>query len=171
MMSSLRLSLGLALGMVMAFATSSFAANKDLVLEQFLRGSLHAEGQFRNAWTGKERRLTVIMQGTWDKAQRRLTLDEDITYEDGEKAKTTWIFTKKDDGSYSATRDGLEARVTEEEGAVILSYVGYFGGVGLDFVDRLELSTPTSILNTASVKFLGIIPVGSVTLTIHKKGH
>ena len=150
---------------------SQAASDKPLVLEQFLRGTLKAEGSFRNSWTGQERGVKVVMHGQWDAAQRVLTLDEDIAYSDGEKAKTQWVFTKQADGTYNAVRDGVAASVSTDQGAIILRYVAYFGGLGLDFVDRLELTDEKTILNTATVSFLGFIPVGSVTLTIHKNGH
>ena len=149
----------------------AFAKDNSLVLEQFLRGTLKAEGSFHNSWTGQERGLTVVMRGKWDAAQRVLTLDEDITYSDGEKAKTVWVFEKNEDGTYKARRDGVAADVSQDQGAVILRYVASFGGLGLDFVDRLELTDEKTVLNTATVHFLGIIPVGSVTLTIRKNGH
>lgn len=171
MMSSLMTRSLIVLSALFAFTFASYAKDKDLVLEQFLRGTLHAEGQFRNSWTGQERGLKVVMRGTWDNAQRILTLDEDITYADGEKGKVVWVFTKNEDGSYQATRNGVAATVSKDQGAVILRYTASFGGVGLDFVDRLALTDEKTILNTATVNFLGFIPVGSVTLTIHKNGH
>jgi len=171
MMSSLMTRSLIVLSALFAFTFASYAKDKDLVLEQFLRGTLHAEGQFRNSWTGQERGLKVVMRGTWDNAQRILTLDEDITYADGEKGKVVWVFSKNEDGSYQATRNGVAATVSKDQGAVILRYTASFGGVGLDFVDRLELTDEKTILNTATVNFLGFIPVGSVTLTIHKNGH
>jgi hypothetical protein len=170
MMSSLMTRSLLVLCALFAFTLPSHAKDKDLVLEQFLRGTLHAEGQFLNSWTGQVRYLTVEMRGTWDNAQRILTLNEDITYADGEKGKTVWVFTKNEDGTYQATRDGTAATVSRDQGAVILRYVASFGGISLDFVDRLELTDEKTILNTAKVSFLGFIPVGSVTLTIHKSG-
>jgi len=171
MMSSLVTRSLLVLIALFAYALPTYAKDKDLVLEQFLRGTLNAEGQFRNSWTGQVRNLTVVMRGTWDNAQRILTLNEDITYSDGEKGKVVWVFTKNDDGSYQATRDGGAATVSKDQGAVVLRYVASFGGLGLDFVDRLELTDEKTVLNTATVNFLGFIPVGSVTLTIHKNGH
>ncbi len=146
------------------------ASDKPLVLEQFLRGTLNAEGHFRNSWTGQDRGVKVVMHGKWDAAQRILTLDEDIAYSDGTTAKTQWVFTKQADGSYSAVRDGIAATVSTDQGAIILRYVAYFGGLGLDFVDRLELTDPRTVLNTATVSFLGFIPVGSVELTIRQTG-
>lgn len=171
MKRSLTTRFALSLLALMAFAVPSFAKDKELVLEQFLRGTLKAEGSFRNSWTGRERGLTVVMRGKWDNAQRVLTLDEDITYSDGEKGKVVWVFTKNEDGSYQAARDGVAATVSKDQGAIILRYVASFGGVGLDFVDRLELTDEKTVLNTATVSFLGFIPVGSVTLTIRKNGH
>lgn len=171
MMSSHMTRVLLAVIAIFTLAVPSFAKDKDLVLEQFLRGTLHAEGQFRNSWTGQVRDVTVVMRGKWDNAQRILTLDEDITYSDGEKGKVVWVFTKNEDGSYLASRDGTPATVSKDQGAIILRYVASFGGVGLDFVDRLELTDEKTILNTATVNFLGIIPVGSVTLTIRKNGN
>ncbi|MEI6572003.1 MAG: DUF3833 family protein [Alphaproteobacteria bacterium] len=171
MMLSLMTRSLIGLSALFAFAFPSYAKDKDLVLEQFLRGTLHAEGQFRNSWTGQERGLKVVMRGTWDNAQRILNLDEDITYSDGEKGKVVWVFTKNEDGSYQAKRDSVAATVSKDQGAVILRYTASFGGVGLDFIDRLELTDEKTVLNTATVNFLGFIPVGSVTLTIHKNGH
>lgn len=171
MMSSHMTRVILAVIAIFGLAVPSFAKDKDLVLERFLRGTLHAEGQFRNSWTGQVRDVTVVMRGKWDNAQRILTLDEDITYSDGEKGKVVWVFTKNEDGSYRASRDGTPATVSKDQGAIILRYVASFGGVGLDFVDRLELTDEKTILNTATVNFLGIILVGSVTLTIRKNGN
>lgn len=162
---------GVYAALLLSLSVPAFAAgDKPLVLEQFLRGTLHAEGHFRNSWTGQQRGVKVVMHGKWDAVQRVLTLDEDIAYSDGETAKTSWVFTKQADGTYSAVRDGVTATVSTDQGAIILRYVAYFGGLGLDFVDRLELTDARTVLNTATVSFLGFIPVGSVELTIRQAG-
>jgi hypothetical protein len=158
------------LGMVIGapFALASTHAERDLVMEEFFRGRLHAEGKFTSSWTGSERGVKVVMNGAWNAKARTLTLKEDIVYSDGEKAKTVWEFTKNEDGSYSAIRDGKPAEISVEDGVVYLRYPAEIGGYNLHFVDKMELIDGKTVLNTADVHAFGFLTAGTVELTIRK---
>ena len=146
------------------------SAERGLVMEDFFRGRLLAEGKFVSSWTGSERGVKVVMNGTWNAKAKTLTLKEDIVYSDGEKAKTVWVFTKNDDGSYSAVRDGRDAEISIDDGVVFLRYPAEIGGYNLRFVDKMELIDSKTVLNTADVHAFGFLTAGNVELKIRKAG-
>ncbi len=152
------------------FALASTHADRGLVMEEFFRGRLYAEGKFVSSWTGSERGVKVVMNGTWNAKARTLTLKEDIVYSDGEKARTVWVFTKNEDGSYSAERDGNPAEISVEDGVVFLRYPAEIGGYNLHFVDKMELIDRKTVLNTADVHAFGFLTAGTVELKIRKAG-
>ena len=152
------------------FVMANTPSERGLVMEDFFRGRLHAEGKFVSSWGRSERGVKVVMNGTWNAKAKTLTLKEDIVYSDGEKAKTVWVFTKNDDGSYSAVRDGKEADISIEDGVVFLRYPAEIGGYNLHFVDKMELIDSKTVLNTADVHAFGFLTAGNVELKIRKAG-
>ena len=152
------------------FVMASTHGERGLVMEDFFRGRLVAEGKFVSSWTGSERGVKVVMNGTWNAKAKTLTLKEDIAYSDGEKAKTVWVFTKNEDGSYSAERDGKPAEISVEDGVVFLRYPAEIGGYNLHFVDKMELIDGKTVLNTADVHAFGFFTSGTVELKIRKAG-
>lgn len=152
------------------YALASTHAERGLVMEEFFRGRLYAEGKFTSSWGSSERRVKVVMNGTWNEKAQTLTLKEDIVYSDGEKAKTVWVFVKSEDGSYSAERDGKPAEISVEDGVVYLRYPAEIGGYNLHFVDKMELVDGKTVLNTADVHAFGFLTAGNVEMTIRKAG-
>jgi hypothetical protein len=148
------------------------AAGK-LVLEDFFRGPLIAEGEFLNTRDGTRRGLKVRMAGHWD--GRVLTLREDFTYSDGEKDRKTWRFTKIGQGRYVGTREDVvgAAEVVEDGNDIRLSYTATVRSKGssydIRFADRLALTRPRTVLNTAKLSYF-FFDVGQVSLTIRQVG-
>ena len=160
------------LGMIVGtqFALASSHGERGLVMEEFFRGRLLAQGKFTSSWGSSERHVKVVMNGTWNAKTKTLTLKEDIVYSDGEKAKTVWVFVKNEDGSYAAERDGKPAEISIEDGVVYLRYPAEIGGYNLHFVDKMELIDRKTVLNTADVHAFGFLTAGNVEMKIRKAG-
>jgi len=143
----------------------------ELRIEKFLAGRTQAEGVFRNALTGAERRLTAVLNGSWD--GRTLVLREDFRFADGARDRKTWRLTRNRDGSWTGTREDVIGTATgrEEGGAFYLSYDASLASQGADlivhFEDVLTLTGPGTVVNKAVVSKFGF-PVGEVTLTIRR---
>jgi hypothetical protein len=159
----------------MAMAARSAAPfSEKLVLEDFFRGRLVAEGEFLNSRDGSRRGVKVRMHGAWD--GRVLTLVEDFVYSDGEKDRKTWRFTKVAEGRYVGTREDVigEAEVLQDGKDVTLAYTATVrtkdgGSYSIRFKDRLALIAPRTVLNTATLSWF-VFDVGRVNLTIHRLG-
>ncbi|PSC05932.1 DUF3833 domain-containing protein [Alsobacter soli] len=143
-----------------------------LVLEDFFRGPLRAEGVFFNTRDGSRRGIEVAMRGRWD--GRTLTLREDFVYSDGERDRKTWRFTKTGDGVYVGTREDVigTADVRQDGDAVKLSYtarVRTAAGSSYDirFADLLRKTGPRAVINTADLSWL-FFPVGKAELRIRR---
>lgn len=165
--------LGLAAGPAAAGRHEAPAPRK-LVLEEFFRGPLVAEGEFINSRDGTRRGVKVRMHGSWDGSV--LTLVEDFAYTDGEKDRKTWRFTKTGEGRYLGTREDVvgQALVTQDGNDVRLTYTATVktksgGSYPIGFVDRLTLTGPGEVLNTAALSYL-FFDVGQVRLTIRRQG-
>jgi len=150
------------------------AAPRTLVLEEFFRGPLLAEGEFLNTRDNTRRGVKVKMHGSWD--GKVLTLVEDFVYSDGEKDRKTWRFTKVAEGRYVGTREDVigEAEVLQDGKDVTLAYTATVrtkdgGSYSIRFKDRLALVAPRTVLNTATLSWF-VFDVGRVNLTIHRLG-
>lgn len=146
-----------------------------LVLEDFFRGRLVAEGVFRNTRDNTSRGLEVKMHGTWDGTT--LTLVEDFVFSDGEKDRKTWRFTKVAEGVYRGTREDVigEADVRQAGDDVRLTYTARVktkegSSYDIRFDDLLRLTDRRTVLNTATLKAFWFFPVGEVELVIRKLG-
>ena len=145
------------------------SATRTLVLEKFFAGRTYAEGSFVNALTGAERKVKVVLIGSWN--GKVLRLFEDFTYADGERAQKTWVLTKTGPGTYSGTREDVigTAAGVQDGPLVRLSYDANLmsGGsqIQVRFEDVLELQADGSVLNKAVVSKLGV-KIGDVTLRI-----
>lgn len=174
-----RLVLPLALGAVLAGPAAARGAApqapRTLVLEDFFRGPLQAQGEFLNTRDNTRRGVKVKMHGDWD--GKVLTLVEDFVYSDGERDRKTWRFTKVGEGRYVGTREDVvgQAEVTQDGPDVKLTYVATVrtkdgGSYDIRFADRLSQTGPATVLNTAKLTYLFFIDVGQVSLTIQKAG-
>jgi hypothetical protein len=149
-----------------------FAAGKpELRLEQFFLGKTRAAGLFEDRF-GKVRRTFVVdIVGTWDGTT--LTLDEDFTYNDGEKQRRIWRLTRTGDRLWEGRADD-----------VIGVAIGREAGNAFQFSYRINLKVGDSlwevrfddwmfrideeiVLNTARVYRWGIW-IGTVQLAFRR---
>lgn len=158
----------------MAAQPASTQASRKLVLEEFFRGPLLAEGEFLNTRDGTRRGVKVKMNGSWDGTT--LTLVEDFVYSDGEKDRKTWRFTKTGEGRYVGTREDVigQAAIMQVGNDIRLDYKATVrtkdgGSYGITFADVLTQTGPRTVLNTAKLSWL-FFDVGTVRLDIHKAG-
>ena len=147
-----------------------------LVLEDFFRGRLVAEGTFRSTIDGAVRGMKVEMRGRWDRRSQTLELVEDFVFSDGEKDRKTWRFTKTGDGRYVGAREDVvgTAEVVQDGDAVRLTYravVKTKSGTAftVSFDDLLVRTGARTVRNTATVRWL-FFTVGEVDLTIRRTG-
>jgi hypothetical protein len=159
-----------------AIAASPSGSAGRLVLEDFFRGRLVAEGTFRSTIDGSVRGMKVEMRGRWDKRSQTLELVEDFVFSDGEKDRKTWRFTKIAEGRYVGAREDVvgTAEVVQDGDAVRLTYravVKTKGGSSftVSFDDLLILTGPRTVRNTATVRWL-FFTVGEVDLAIRRTG-
>ena len=87
----------LALALLLPFAATGASA-KNFKLEEYFSGTTYAEGNFR-AINGVSRAFKVKLTGSWN--GKRLKLVEDFVYDDGERDRKTWLFTKTADWRYA----------------------------------------------------------------------
>lgn len=141
---------------------SQHAAAAEFRLESWFEGRTVARGEFSTI-TGYKRGFDVILTGTWN--GRTLNLREDFVFDDGEKDRKTWRFTKTGPGTYSGTReDVIGATTVKVEGNTArFSYDVYLDGKNqknrVRFADVMELRADGTVLNTAKVSKFGI-PIG-----------
>jgi hypothetical protein len=148
------------------------AAGHKLVLEDFFRGRLVANGTFTNSWDGSHRDVRVDMRGRWD--GHVLTLAENFAYADGQRLTKTWVFTKLGEGRYSGRREDVigTASVVQDGNDVRLDYVARQpvkngGTYDLVFHDRLVQTSSREVLNLADVRLL-FFDIGRVELKIRR---
>jgi hypothetical protein len=148
------------------------SAPRPLLLEEFFRGPLTAEGVFRNTRDGTTRGLKVRMFGRQE--GDTLVLREDFVYSDGERDRKTWRFTRTGPDAYSGVREDVigTADIRQDGDAVRLSYTARVktqSGSSYDirFADLLRKTGPREVLNTADLSFL-FFKVGTVELRIRR---
>jgi hypothetical protein len=134
----------------------------DFRLESWFEGRTVARGEFSTI-TGYKRGFDVVLTGTWN--GRTLTLREDFVFDDGEKDRKTWRFTKTGPGTYSGTREDVigSTAVRVEGNTARFSYDVYLDGKNqknrVRFDDVMELRSDGTVLNVARVSKFGL-PVG-----------
>ena len=102
---------------------SSAAQSKPFVLEKFFAGKTEARGVFESKIAGVYRTFSVT---TYGKAKgNTFTLVEDFFYDDGEKGRKTWVFTKIGEGRYEGVREDVvgKADIYYEGNSLKLKYV------------------------------------------------
>jgi hypothetical protein len=154
------------------------AAKPDLVLEDFFLGQTQATGLFEDRFGKVRRQFTVDISGKVE--GDTLILDEDFTYNDGEKQRRIWKLKKMGNGRY-------EGRANDVDGVAI----GVLRGNAFNFRYAIDLKVGTKkdgsaknwrvtfndwmflqpngvILNRAYVSRWGL-QIGSVTLSFKKR--
>jgi hypothetical protein len=151
-------------------AEKATAKPRTMHLEDVLPQITRATGSF-SAINGVKRSFTVDLDTTWN--GRVLTLVEYFTYDDGEKDKKTWRFTKTGENTYQGTREDVigETTVTVNGKRAKFSYNVYLDPKNqankVRFNDTLVLQDDGSVLNTAIVWKYGL-PVAKVIVDFKK---
>ena len=70
-------------------------------IEEYFLGDVKAWGIFQNRFGKVERQFTAKMEGSFD--GENLTLEEDFSWNDGEKQKRKWKIKKVEDDKYEGT--------------------------------------------------------------------
>jgi hypothetical protein len=135
-------------------------------LEKVLPQITRATGSF-SAINGTKRSFDVALRTTWD--GRTLTLVEDFVFDDGEKDRKTWRFTKTGENTYVGTREDVigETTLTVKGKRATFAYNVYLDSKNqankVRFHDTLVLQDDGSVLNTAIVWKWGL-PVAKVVV-------
>ncbi len=161
------------LAVITALAAPAHAATA-LDLPTFFAGRTHGEGTFTSPLFGTNRSIKVETVGRRD--GKSFILTEYVTYGDGAKETAVWRFTPAGAGHYDGTRTKVTGVVpirVGEDGAVRMGYVAEVAGpdggpVKLRFADTLRQTGPKTVVNTATVSYLGI-DVGAVEITFVKR--
>lgn len=160
------------MNMVPNFANAAAIKQKPrtMHLEDVLPQITRATGSFW-AINGVRRSFDVDLKTTWN--GKTLTLREDFVYDNGEKDRKTWRFTKTGENTYQGTREDVigETTLTVRGKVATFSYDVFLDSKNqsnkVRFHDKMVLKDDGSILNTASVWKFGF-PVGRVTVNFEK---
>ncbi len=149
------------------------SAQKPFVLEKFFAGRTEARGVFESKIAGVYRPFSVKTYGSSN--GKVFTLVEDFNYDDGEKGRKTWRFTKLGEGHYEGTREDVvgKADVTQIGDVIKLKYTidvpAKDGGTTrVDFDDTITRIDDKNALNTAVVSKY-FFPVAGVRVDFIKK--
>lgn len=149
------------------------AQSKPFVLEKFFAGKTEARGVFESKIAGVYRTFSVT---TYGKSKgNTFTLVEDFNYDDGEKGRKTWIFTKIGEGRYEGTREDVvgKADVYQDGDILKMKYMvdvpNKDGGVQrVSFDDTIVGIDEKTAVNTALV-YKYFLPVAGVRVDFVKK--
>ena len=166
------LTLAVAMNMVPNLANAATAKQKQrtMHLEDVLPQITRATGSF-SAINGVKRSFLVDLKTTWN--GKVLTLREDFVYNDGEKDRKTWRFTKTGANTYQGTREDVigETTLTVNGKKATFTYEVYLDSKKkankVRFRDTMILQDDGSVLNTASVYKFGF-PVARVIVNFEK---
>ena len=166
------LAVAMAMNMVPNFANAAAvkAKPRTMHLEEVLPQITRATGSF-SAINGVKRTFTVDLKTTWN--GKILTLREDFVYNNGEKDRKTWRFTKTGENTYQGTREDVigETTLTVNGKKATFTYLVDLDPTGktnkVRFRDTMILQDDGSILNTANVYKFGF-PVAKVQVNFEK---
>ncbi|MEK9754444.1 MAG: DUF3833 domain-containing protein [Rhodospirillaceae bacterium] len=142
------------------------------VLETFFEGETRAWGIFEDRFGNLRRQFTVDITGTWD--GKRLRLDEQFLYSDGERETRVWEIEKIGEHEYRGRADDVVGWAVGETYGNALNWrydmdlkVGD-GTLRVHFNDWMFLQPSRVLLNRARITKLGI-EIGTVTLAFMKE--
>jgi hypothetical protein len=144
--------------------------SRTMHLEKVLPQITKATGSFA-AINGTRRSFTVDLDTRWD--GKTLTMVEDFVFNDGERDRKTWRFTKTGENTYVGTREDVigETTLTVRGKRATFAYNVYLDPKNqankVRFYDTLILQDDGSVANTAIVWKFGL-PVAKVTVDFKK---
>lgn len=142
-------------------------------LTAFLEGSVTAIGLFEDRFGRIRRRFRVDMEGRWQGSE--FVVDEQFTYDDGEKETRVWTIRPEGGGRFSAeTADCVgEAVGTCSTDQTTMRYKFRLRlkerDLVVDFDDRVYRMDDHRAINRASVRKWGI-RLGEVTIYFERSG-
>ena len=170
-MTSRTLRAALAVSLVLPMTTTMLHASQTAMpkartmhLEQVLPQIKKATGSFA-AINGVKRSFTVDLHTTWN--GKTLTMVEDFKFDDGERDRKTWRFTKTSENTYRGTREDVigDTVLTVNGRRATFAYDVYLDAKAkknkVRFRDTLILQDDGSVANTAIVLKFGL-PVAKV---------
>ena len=145
-----------------------------LVLERWFAGQTIGEGTVSVPIVGLKRRFCVVTQGK--AVGGRFILVEDFVYDDGEKERKTWVFTRFANGRYAGQREDVvgEAAVWQDGDVVRLAYDIELKSkrdrstTRLHFSDVIRLDPDGLAVNDADISFFGL-PIGTTRVVFSKQ--
>lgn len=146
-------------------------ATPEMRLEEYFEGPSTAYGLFFDRSDDLRRQFKVAMNGHWDGTTLRL--DEDFTYDDGERQQRHWTFRKSGPGTWVGTAPDVigEAHGRMVGNAYQMRYTADVkrgdGTIRLDFDDWLFRQSDKIVMNNARASKFGI-EVGQVQLVFVK---
>jgi hypothetical protein len=145
---------------------------KPMTLASAFQGTVVGNGVFRVPLTGLERRFHAVLRGQL--RGNTLTVVEDFVYEDGEKERLTWRFTRTSPSTWTGIREDTVgvANVVEDGQEVRLTYTADIRSKGsttrLSFADVLTQRKDGTILNEAIATRFGV-PIGNIYLEMKRR--
>ena len=143
-----------------------------LDLREYFNGPVRAWGMVQDRSGKVIRRFEVEMVGRWEGDTG--VLEEDFTYNDGEKQRRVWTFRRIDDGRYTGTADDVVGEATGEiyGNALRWRYVLEIEVDGrtwnINFDEWMYLLDEQTLFNRTVMKKFGL-RVGEVTLFFLKQ--
>lgn len=142
-----------------------------LDLQQYFVGRTQAWGMFQKRGDQVVRRFTVTIDGRMENGQ--LILDEDFTYDDGEKDRRVWVLTPEGEGRWTGTAGDVVGQAQGElagnafhwKYTLALPVDGTVYNVNLD--DWMYLIDEQTLVNRATMSKFGF-ELGQITLFFRK---
>ncbi len=167
---------------IFAIIASTFAMTpvyadptKTLILEKFFAGKTVARGVFESKLGGVYRTFSVT---TYGKLKGNVfTLIEDFAYDDGEKGRKTWVFTKLGEGRYEGVREDVvgKANIFQDGNSIKLQYhidvPNKDGSTQRVFFDDTITQTDNKTAVNTAIVYKYVFPVASVRVDFVKKKH
>jgi Protein of unknown function (DUF3833) len=162
--------LAVTMPMISGNAAAASKTPRTMHLEEVLPQITRATGSF-SAINGVKRSFVVDLKTSWN--GKVLTLREDFVYNDGQKDRKTWRFTKTGANTYQGTREDVigKTTLTVNGKKASFTYLVYLDPKNkankVRFRDTMVLQDDGSVLNTANVYKYGF-PVAKVQVNFEK---
>lgn len=144
------------------------------VLEEYFAGKTRAWGLYEDRFGTVKRQFVVDIDGAWDGTQ--LTLDENFTFDDGEKSTRQWRIRKLPDGSYEGRADDVIGVATGKVGGNALNWryvldlkISEKTTLAVSFDDWMFLQPGGVMINRARMSKFGV-ELGQITISFFKSG-
>lgn len=156
-----------------SFLASPRADAAPFILERWFSGQTLGQGTVSVPIVGLQRRFCVLTRGR--AVGGNFILVEDFVYEDGEKERKTWVFTRFGNGRYSGRREDVvgEAVIWQDGDVVRLAYDIDLRNkrdrstTRLHFSDVIRLDPDGLAVNDAHISFFGL-PIGTTRVVFTK---